>query len=134
MKHVSTGVHALMLITVLVMQSAGAWYCLAKDSLCQVPALVGATSPHDCCGDGGDDSQPEEAPSCCVEIAPEPQNLAAEKKFQQPEPGQAELPDWAIPASDHPLSATGNSPDRLAGGAPPPAGAALTARLCVRRI
>ena len=131
MKQVSIGFHVLALITVLVMQSAGSWYCLAKDSLCPVSAVGSCASQHDCCGN---DSKRDESPSCCAEIAPDPQNLAAVERFQQPDPVQADLPDWEIPNSREPLAAINLSRRYLVGGDPPPGHAALAACLCVRRI
>ncbi len=131
MKKVSIGIHALMLIAVLVMQSAGSWYCLATDSLCSVSAIGTCASQQPCCGS---DSERDQAPSCCVEIALEPQMVSDVEKFQQPEPSEADLPKWAVFGSANRSAETDSSGRFFAGVDPPPGHSVLTARLCVRQI
>ena len=131
MKQVSTGIHVLMLIAALVMQSSGAWYCLATDSLCSASAVGACASQHSCCGS---DADREDAPSCCVEIAPEPQKVSVVERLQQPIPTEVDLPDWGFPGSENRGPAVDSSRRFFVGVDSPPGRSTLTARFCVRQI
>lgn len=132
MKQMSTGIQVLMLITVLVMQAVGPWCCFAADAACCSLAVeANDASLHGCCSS---DSEREETPACCIELAPEPQLISLAAKFQQPEPSEVDLPNWELPSSEIRLSAKDSSLRFIEGIELPPDPSELTARFCVRQI
>jgi len=131
MKRVSLGIHALMLVTMLVMQSAGSWYCRAMDTVSPASVVGACASQQDCCGDH---SQDEETPDCCVELASEPTIVPLATKVQPLEPTEAELPLWGIPGDENETSSVRPVHRFFAGVDPPPALSTLTVRLSVRLI
>lgn len=132
MKQVSTAIQVVMLITVLVMQAAGPWCCLAADAACgSVAVEAGDAALQGCCSS---DAERDEDPLCCIELAPEPQLISLAEKFQQPQPSEAELPKWGLPSSEIRLSAEDSIRRFRVGVEPPPGHFELTTRFCVRQV